>query len=114
MGMRVHELHAAMVHSPLAILPTAAVVDLAAAVSGNKHQARLGRQLWWVGAGTALFAGLAGMAASQEVKGGTERSSDMIWLHGVGNVGLVAGAIGMLAWRRRNRPTVTQATLGLA
>jgi uncharacterized membrane protein len=113
MGMRVHELHAAMVHGPLAILPTAAAVDLAASITGNRHQARFGRQLWWVGAGSGLLAGVAGMAASQEVKSDGPRTSDMIWLHGIGNLGLVLGAIGMVAWRRSHPPSKTQATLGL-
>jgi uncharacterized membrane protein len=113
MGMHVHELHAAMVHAPLALLPTAATVDLAAALTGSRHTARFGRQLWWVAAGSGLLAGMAGLAASQEVKGDSPRTSDMIWLHGVGNAGLVLGALGMVAWRRGHRPTVTQATLGL-
>jgi uncharacterized membrane protein len=113
MGMRVHELHSAMVHSPLTILPMAAAVDLAAAITGRRSQARLGRQLWWVGAGGGLLAGVAGLAASQEVKTGNARSKDMIWLHGIGNVGLVLGAFGMAAWRRTHRPTTVQATLGL-
>jgi uncharacterized membrane protein len=113
MGMHVHELHAALIHSPLALLPTAAAVDLAASITGSREQARLGRALWWAGAGSGLMAGIAGLAASQEVAGDGDRSADTIWLHGIGNAGLVLGAAGMLAWRRRHRPTVTQATLGL-
>jgi uncharacterized membrane protein len=113
MGMHVHELHAAMIHTPLALLPTAATVDLAAAISGNRHTASLGRQLWLAGAGGGLLAGIAGLAASQEVKSDDARTSDMIWLHGIGNTGLVLGALGMVAWRRTHRPTVTQAALGL-
>ena len=43
MAMRVHELHAASTHAPLVLLPAAALVDLAAAVSGDRRQAALGR-----------------------------------------------------------------------
>src|SRR4051794_16442831 len=113
MGMHVHELHAALVHSPLVLLPTAATVDLAAALSGNRHHAHLGSQLWWAGAGAGLLAGVAGLAASQEVKSASRRTSDMMWLHGAGNVSLVLAALGMAAWRRGHRPTVTQAAVGL-
>jgi uncharacterized membrane protein len=114
MAMRVHELHAAMIHAPLAILPTAAAVDLAASITGSRSGARLGRRLWWVGAGGGLLAGVAGLAASQEVKIEDERTSDMLWLHGIGNFTLVLGALGIAAWRAGHRPTVAQATLGLA
>jgi uncharacterized membrane protein len=113
MSMRVHELHAAVIHAPLAILPTAAAVDLTAALTRNRGYDRLGRTLWWVGAGSGLFAGLAGMAASQEVRAGDRRTSDMVWLHGIGNFVLVMGALGIATWRSGRRPSVLQASLGL-
>lgn len=112
--MRVHELHAATVHAPLALLPTAAAVDLVAAVTGNRVHAQLGRTLWWIGAGGGLLAGLAGAAASQEIRADDERTSDMVWLHGVGNVALVAGALGIASWRSTRGPSVLVSTLGLA
>jgi uncharacterized membrane protein len=113
MGMRVHEVHAAVIHGPLVLLPTAAAIDLTAAVTGNRSYARLGRTLWWVGAGAGLFAGLAGMAASQEVRADDEQASDMMWLHGIGNFALVVGAFGIAGWRAVRRPTVASATVGL-
>jgi uncharacterized membrane protein len=113
MGMRVHELHAVAVHAPLVVLPAAAIVDLAAASSGDRHQARLGRTLWWLGAASGAFAGVAGLAASQEVRAGDRGTNDMMWLHGLGNVTLVLGAFGVAAWRRTRPPSVAQATLGL-
>jgi uncharacterized membrane protein len=113
MGMHIHELHAAMVHAPLALLLTAATIDLTAALGGNRHAARLAHTLWWAGAGGALLAGVAGLASSQEVKRDDSRTSDMIWLHGIGNAGLIMGALGMAAWRRNHRPSVAQATLAL-
>jgi uncharacterized membrane protein len=113
MGMRLHELHAAAVHAPLALLPTAAAIDLAAAVSGNRSHARLGRSLWFAGAAGAVFAGLAGAAASQEVRARDPRTSDMIWLHGIGNLGLTAGALAIAAWRGVRGPSVAVAAIGL-
>jgi uncharacterized membrane protein len=113
MPMRVHELHPALVHAPLALLPTAAIVDLAAAVKGGRQRGTIGGSLWWAGAGSGLLAGLAGMAASQE--GAVEEPGvrDMMWLHGIVNFGVVLSAIGMASWRSRRPPTVTQAVVGL-
>jgi uncharacterized membrane protein len=113
MGMRVHELHSAAVHAPLVLLPTAAVVDLAAALTGDRSTARLGRTMWWLGAGSGLFAGLAGMAASQEVRAADRGTSDMMWVHGTGNVALVLAATGIAVWRQTRRPTVGTSVLGL-
>jgi uncharacterized membrane protein len=112
--MRVHELHAASVHAPLALLPTAAAVDLVAAITGDRSQARVGRALWWIGAGSGLVAGLAGAAASQEIRADDERTADMIWLHGLGNFALVTGAVGLATWRSRRGPSVLISVLGLA
>jgi uncharacterized membrane protein len=111
--MRVHELHAAAVHAPLALLPTAATVDLMAAITGNRSHARLGRALWWIGAGSGLLAGLAGAAASQEIRAEDDSTADMIWIHGLGNAALLAGALGLAAWRTGRRPTVLVSVLGL-
>ncbi|MES1208728.1 MAG: DUF2231 domain-containing protein, partial [Pseudomonadota bacterium] len=113
MGMHVHELHAATVHGPLVLIPAAAAVDLAAAVTGNRNGAALGRKLWWLAVGAGTLAGAAGLAASQEVKSDDPASNDMIWLHGLGNVTLLLGGVGMALWRTNKSPTVPQALLGL-
>jgi len=113
MAMRVHDLHAAMIHAPLVMLPAAATIDLTAALTRNQGYARLGRTLWWLGASAGLFAGLAGMAASQEVRADDDRASDMMWLHGMGNLALVLGAFGIAGWRTARRPTVGVAVGGL-
>jgi uncharacterized membrane protein len=114
MPMHVHEIHAAVVHGPLVLLPTAAAVDLAAAFSGNRGQARVGRTLWWCTVGSGLLAGLAGMAASQETKARDESAHAKMWLHGALNVGFVLGALGIAAWRSAHRPSVGVALAGLA
>jgi uncharacterized membrane protein len=110
MSMHVHELHAAMVHAPLGLLPMAAGLDLGAALTGSRG--RLASTLWWAGATSGLVAGLTGMASSQQVQA-DEPASEMMWLHGVGNVLVLGTAIGMAAYRTTHRPTVTSATLGL-
>jgi len=113
MAMRVHELHAASVHTPLVLLPAAALVDLAASLSGDRRQAALGRKLWWLGVGAAAVAGVAGMAASQEIKAEDARSEDMMWLHGVANVAILLGATGIALWRSFRRPSVASSAVGL-
>ena len=106
MAMRVHELHAASTHAPLVLLPAAALVDLAAAVSGDRRQAALGRKLWWLGVGAGALAGVAGLAASQEIKAEDARSEDMMWLHGAANFMILLGATGIALWRTLRRPSV--------
>lgn len=114
MTMRTHELHPSLVHFPLALLPAAAFVDLAAAMRpGDRRLDRIGRKLWWATAGTGLATGLAGMAASQEIELPSDRARDMMFLHGMGNLGLVLAALGVSAWRTRNHANFTSAAAGL-
>jgi uncharacterized membrane protein len=111
--MHVHELHAATVHAPLVVLPAAALVDLAASLSGDRRQAALGRKLWWWGVGAGALAGVAGLAASQEIKAEDARSEDMMWLHGAANFAILLGATGIALWRSFRRPSVASAAVGL-
>jgi uncharacterized membrane protein len=113
--LRVHELHPATVHAPLVLLPTAGIVDLLAAMSPRDDTLDdLGRTLWWATFASALGAGLAGMAASQEVSLDGEDARDMMWLHGAGNLGLVLGALGIASLRSGRRATFTTGISGLA
>jgi uncharacterized membrane protein len=112
--MLLHELHPSVVHAPLALIPTAVVADLIATTSGDRAWAKVGRRFWVVGTASALFAGVAGLAASQEVRLGEPRARDMVFLHGVGNAVVTLAAVGLTAWRLRREPTVTGTVLGLA
>ena len=114
MAMHVHEVHAAAVHAPLVLLPAAAAVDLAAALTGDRRRAALGRRLWWLEVGVAAFAGVSGLAASQEIKADDPDTQDMLWLHGVGNFAALLGITGLALWRQFRAPSVGQAALGLA
>src|SRR3954468_9691262 len=113
MGMHVHELHAASTHAPLVVLPAAALVDLAASLTGDRGQAALGRKLGWLGVGGGALAGVAGLAASQEIKADEARSEDMMWLHGAANFTILLGATGVALWRTFRRPSVASAAIGL-
>jgi uncharacterized membrane protein len=114
MPMRTHELHPSIVHAPLVLLPATAIVDLLAALRPfDRRLDRAGRRLWWGTAGGALVVGLTGMAASQEIELRDERARDMMFLHGIGNFGLVLSAFGVAAWRARHSASLTSAAAGL-
>ncbi|MFL5347365.1 MAG: DUF2231 domain-containing protein [Hyalangium sp.] len=113
MKMLLHELHPAVIHAPLVLLPTAAVADLIAVSSGDWAWARVGRRLWVAGTVSALFSGVAGLAASQEVKLEEPRARDMVFLHGLGNAVISLGALGVTLWRLRRPPTLGQCVIGV-
>src|SRR5206468_4198379 len=102
------------VHAPLVLLPAAAVVDFSAALTGDARRDALGRALWWTGIGAAALAGVAGLAASQEIKADDPHTDDMMWLHGIGNTAILLGAVGVALWRTGRRASVRQAIVGLA
>ena len=74
----------------------------------------VGRKLWWMAVGAGAFAGMAGLAASQEIKADDDRSEDMMWLHGIGNTAILLAGVGMAVWRTFKRPSLPQALTGLA
>jgi uncharacterized membrane protein len=113
MGMRTHELHPSIVHAPLALLPAAAIADVVAAATRDRGLDRMGRILWWATAASGLGAGLAGMAASQEIEI-EEGAKDVMFLHGMGNLVLVVSAMGVAALRSRRRASLTTGIAGLA
>ena len=113
MGMRLHELHPSLVHLPLGLLPMAAGLDLAAALSGDRALDRTARMLWGAGTIGGLVAGVAGLAATQEVKVTDKHVSDAMLVHGLGNTVITLGAIALTSWRRRHAPTIVSAMVGI-
>jgi uncharacterized membrane protein len=116
MATLVHELHPQLVHAPLVLLPISAVVELRAATARWPRSLaydRLGRRLWWATAGAAFGAGFAGLAASREVRVEDHRAYDAMFVHGLGNVTLLAAAIGLASWRTTHRASGVTAALGL-
>lgn len=114
MAMRTHELHPTLVHAPLVLLPAAALVEVLAAVRPRERRLqRAGRRLWWAASISGLAAGLAGMAASQEVQLDTDDARDAMFVHGIGNLTLVVSALGIAVWRARRVATPTSAVAGV-
>lgn len=114
MGMYTHELHPALTHAPLTLLPMAAGYDVAAVITGSVRLAAAGRRLWAAGVVSALVVGLTGMAASQEIAVDGKASRDMMALHGLGNLAIVVAGAGMAIWRWRHRPGTISAITGVA
>jgi uncharacterized membrane protein len=116
--MQLHEVHPSVIHAPLVLLPAAAIVDVLAATSRRRLRRfaldRVGRRLWWLGVGSAAFAGLTGMAASQEVRLEDPRARDALWLHGMGNTLILLAATGLAGWRSSHRATPVTAGIGAA
>lgn len=111
--MLLHELHPSIVHAPLALLPTATVADLLAVATGDRGWERVGQRLWVAGSLSALFAGVAGLAASQEVRMEQPHARDMAFLHGAGNTLITLGALGVTLWRQAHRPSAAQCAVAL-
>jgi uncharacterized membrane protein len=112
--MRTHELHPQLVHVPLTLLPLAAATDLAAAITRSKKLDRMGRRFWLLGCAGGVFAGLAGLAASQEVEVDAPATDDMMYLHGAGNVAILTASTGLALWRLAHRATLGSAAFGLS
>lgn len=113
MPMRTHELHPALVHAPLTLLPMAAATDVAAVLTRSKRLDRMGRALWLLACGSAAAAGLAGMAAAQQVEVDDPAVDDMMYLHGSGNVAILAASTGLLIFRMQHRATLRSAAIGV-
>ncbi|MGQ0507212.1 MAG: DUF2231 domain-containing protein [Myxococcaceae bacterium] len=113
MSMPLHALHPALVHLPLAFIPTAAAVDTYAFATGDKRWESAGRQLWFAGVGAAVLAGVTGLAAAREVRLRDPMTADMVFVHGSGNLLVTLGAAAVLAYRLFNRPAAGQVITGV-
>jgi uncharacterized membrane protein len=113
MPMKTHELHPALVHFPLVLLPLAAATDAFALLSRNRRLERTGRGLWLGVAGSAALGGGAGLAASREVKPNQREADDMMFVHGIGNAALLTLTTGIAIWRQRRAPGPVSTSLGV-
>jgi uncharacterized membrane protein len=111
MAMRTHELHPALVHMPLTLVPLAAAVDTAAVVTQGYELDRTGRTLWSAAAVSGLVTGIAGLAASQEVRVQERRARDKMYVHGIGNAVILQAVAGLALWRMRKRASVASTCL---
>lgn len=114
MPMRVHEVHPAIAHFPVALLPTAVAADLVGRLTDNESLMDMGRQLMPVAAASVALTGVAGFAAQEAVKT-RDVSRDLLVTHRTLNVGLLALSVGLAAIRARSRrPSAGYLLAGLA
>jgi uncharacterized membrane protein len=113
MAIRLHELHPTVVHAPLGLLPVAAGIDLVCAFDHDPLLDHTARTLWGLGTLGGLLAGATGLAASQEVKATDKHVQQAMLIHGLGNVLITLGAVSVLGFRARHRPTLTSALVAL-
>ncbi|WP_084327677.1 DUF2231 domain-containing protein [Salinarimonas rosea] len=113
MPMRLHEVHPALAHFPVALLPTAIGLDAWGRATGDEHALEAGRRLMPLAVGALALTGLAGFVAQGATR--TERAHDLMITHRNLNVGLLAAAAGLALWRaRRRRPSGAYLAAGLA
>jgi len=114
MAVKLHELHPALIHAPLALLPLSIGADLIGRVTGSEELLDLGRRAMPVAAASALVAGVAGLMAQTEVKA-EGKAMDLLKTHRTLNLGLVATAGAMAVQRmREEEPSTGYIGLGLA
>ena len=100
MAMRLQEVHPALVHFPLALLPLSIGADLLGRATGSKALTDLGRRTMPLAAASGLVAGVAGIMAQTEVNAEGE-ALEMLQTHRTLNLGLVGVAAAMAAYRAR-------------
>jgi uncharacterized membrane protein len=114
MKIRLPEIHAALVHFPLALLPASFACDLVGWVTGNRSLMRTGATLMPIATGAAAMAGTAGLVA-QGAAEVPEAAHDLLTTHRNLNLGLVglAGVLSVLR-ARRAEPSPGYLLAGLA
>ena len=104
--MQLHELHPALVHLPITLLPASLVADAA----GMHDAGRAGIALT---AGSATLAATSGLVAQEEVET-DEASHDLLATHRTLNLGVLAATVAMALHRAgRERPGAGYLALGL-
>ena len=113
MSLRLQELHPALVHVPLALLPLAVAADAIGWVTGRPRWLGFGRGAISVAAAGAAGSALTGLIAGEEVNV-EGRSRDMLMTHRNLNVAATLVAVAMALWRRgHDRPSGTYLGTGL-
>lgn len=114
MAMRLHEVHPALVHFPLALLPLSIGADLLGRITGNEALSDIGRRTMPIAAASGLVAGVAGLMAQSEVNV-EGKALETLQTHRTLNIGLVGVAAAMAAYRARaKKPGLGYLLAGLA
>ena len=114
MAVRAQDVHPAVVHFPIALLPLAIGADLLGRLTRRRSLGETGRHLMPVAALTAAVSALTGLMAQTGVDV-EDRPRRTLARHRNMNVALAGLTTAMAAWRWRRRvPTPAYLALGLA
>ncbi len=113
MAMRLQELHPAIVHFPITLLPSTLAVDALGRLTGNPTLLEVGKQGMALTAGSAGISAVAGLLAQESSRFDGE-THDILVTHRNLNLGLI-GLTTWLATRRarRRRPSLGYLLAGL-
>lgn len=114
MAMRLQELHPALVHFPITLLPVAVGADALGKLTGSASLLRIGKVGIALAAGSAVVSAVAGLIAQEEVKA-EGAAHDLLVTHRNLNIALVGVALLMARHRaRRRRPSFRYLATGAA
>jgi uncharacterized membrane protein len=102
MAIRLQQMHPALVHLPVALLPLAVGADLLGRATGNQALLSFGQKAICVAAVGALGAVASGLIAGEEVNVEGE-SREMLITHRNLNLVATLAATGMAIWRAMHR-----------
>jgi uncharacterized membrane protein len=113
MAIGLQQMHPALVHAPIALLPVAVGADVIGSISRNESLLSLGKDAMLLSAAGAVGSAVTGLIAGEEVN--VEGASmDMLITHR--NLNFVATVVagGMAVWRTSHeKPTVAYLTAGV-
>lgn len=112
MPMKLHEVHPALVHFPLAFFPLSLATDLAGRLKQDPAMMGSARSTMIAAAVSTAAAGVAGFIAQEEVKAGPAR--DLLVTHRTMNIGFLALVTTMASVRARAaRPSWSYLAAGI-
>lgn len=114
MAMQLQELHPALVHFPITMLPVSLATDAIGRRTGNQTLLEAGRLGIGMAAAGAAFAAVAGLLA-QESSRFDDEAREMLVTHRTLNLGLIGLTTAMAIRRaRRKEPSLRYLAAGLA
>ena len=114
MAIHLQEMHPALVHLPIALLPQAVGADMAGSVTGNNTMLPFGQKAICIAAAGAVASAVTGLIAGEEVNVKSV-SQDMLITHRNLNFIATVIATGLAIWRVNHRkPTAAYLGIGAA
>jgi uncharacterized membrane protein len=114
MAIRTHEVHPAIVHFPITLLPVAIGADLLGRATNSETLREIGRWAMPLTAASAAVSAATGLVAQEEVRA-EGRAHDLLVTHRTMNLGFLGLSALMALWRwNRREPSGSYLALGLA